>query len=456
MNGFTRPLLASVFATVMTLAPATAWAGSIGETSDDGPGVPSTAQAVEPAGPLVSEPAPTTPPADPMVDTPVTQPPTEPTVAPSSAPPAGPTTPQQAQSVADAAGTGTTEPSTHDTAAPGPSPDLTVGRGVRQGDDDGGTLPEGVVVTVDGRDITASDPGGSLPKIASCTIDVSASGLTTDPPDTIGVRVVAWPPTASEEDRPVLVDVTEVSDAGMWAGSFAMDELVQQFDRSPNGYHLRFEFLVNGIKGAMKMYWLGCGEPQTGNPRRMLFDVEWTTHDGTPLTGRLDKSLPPGWRQQLRLAATGDRGTVGCRYPAGSDALTCTYDNPGHGDQPGLVLPGEPGTSYRVTVVGVPDGWVVDSSTVGVFLADDTCPKGTATGPSGRTTDPASRACTRSRSQPRSMTKEAEDLVGRPIPASRTRRAIRIPPSRLMSPRWRALGQPNPARSPRRGSTDGR
>ena len=43
--------------------------------------------------------------------------------------------------------------------------------------------------------------------------------------------------------------------------------------------------------------------------------------------------------------------------------------------QPGLVLPGKPGTEYTVEVAGVPDGWTVDASTIGTFLADDTCPK---------------------------------------------------------------------------------
>jgi hypothetical protein len=62
-------------------------------------------------------------------------------------------------------------------------------------------------------------------------------------------------------------------------------------------------------------------------------------------------------------------------YPAQSDDLSCTYVNPGHGDQPGLVLPGKPGTQYTVEVSGVPDGWTVDTGTIGAFLADDTCPK---------------------------------------------------------------------------------
>jgi hypothetical protein len=244
------------------------------------------------------------------------------------------------------------------------------------GHGEGGTLPDGVTVTVDGRDITATDPEGSLPKIASCTFDVTASGLTVEPPDTVGVRIVAWPPTAPGESRVKLIDVTETSADGTWSGSFPLDEAVQQFDRKGNGYHMRFEFLLNGQLGAMKMYWLGCGEPQTGNPRRMLFDVQWYDAEGVLVTDPLNDVLPAGWRAQFVLRAAGDRGTAECSYPPGSDLLNCLYVNPGHGDDPGLVLPGKPGTAYTVDVVGVPGGWTVDTDTIGFFLADDTCPKG--------------------------------------------------------------------------------
>ncbi len=244
------------------------------------------------------------------------------------------------------------------------------------GHGEGGTLPAGVTVTVDGRSITATDPEGSLPKIASCTFDVTASGLTIDPPDTVGVRIVAWPPTAPGESRVKLVDVTETSVDGAWAGSFPLDEAVQQFDRKGNGYHMRLEILINGEMAAMKMYWLGCGEPQTGNPRRMLFDVQWYDTGGSLVTTALDTALPAGWRNGFVLNAAGERGTAECTYPPGSDLLTCRYVNPGHGDEPGLVLPGKPGTSYTVEVTGEPKGWVVDTETIGSFLADDTCPKG--------------------------------------------------------------------------------
>ena len=244
------------------------------------------------------------------------------------------------------------------------------------GHGEGGTLADGVTVTVDGRDITAGDPEGSLPKIASCTFDITASGLTVEPPDAVGVRIVAWPPTAPGESRVKLVDVTETSADGAWAGSFPLDEAVQQFDRKGNGYHMRLEILINGEIGAMKMYWLGCGETQTGNPRRMLFDVQWFDAEGALLTTALDSALPAGWRDGFVLNAVGERGTAQCTYPPGTDLLTCRYVNPGHGDQPGLVLPGKPGTSYTVEVNGEPKRWVVDTETIGYFLADDTCPKG--------------------------------------------------------------------------------
>ena len=139
---------------------------------------------------------------------------------------------------------------------------------------------------------------------------------------------------------------------------------------------MRLEIFINGEKGAMKMYWLGCGEPQTGNPRRMLFDVQWFDPDGVMVTEPLDDVLPAGWRDDFALSAAGERGTAECSYLPGSDLLNCLYVNPGHGDDPGLVLPGEPGTSYTVDVAGVPEGWAVDAETIGTFLADDTCPKG--------------------------------------------------------------------------------
>jgi hypothetical protein len=263
-----------------------------------------------------------------------------------------------------------------------PTPDnpdvpVTTAEGEDDHDGDGGhgTLPEGVVVTVDGRDIKASDPAGSLPKIAGCSFEVTATGLATDPADLIGVKVIAWPPTVPEDGRVTLVDVTETSADGAWSGSFPLDEEVKQFTRKGNGYHMRFEVAINGAKSAMKMYWLGCGEPQTGNPRRMLFDADWFTANGKLLTGPMDDVLPDGWREDFAIQATSERGTATCSYEPGDDTMTCLYDNPGHADQPGLVLPGEPGTDYTVEVVGVPTGWDVDPVTVGTFLADETCPR---------------------------------------------------------------------------------
>ena len=91
---------------------------------------------------------------------------------------------------------------------------------------------------------------------------------------------------------------------------------MQQFDRKGNGYHMRLELFINGDKAAMKMYWLGCGEPQTGNPRRMLFDVQWYDSDGVLVTEALNDVLPAGWREDFALTASGERGTVGLQLPA--------------------------------------------------------------------------------------------------------------------------------------------
>jgi hypothetical protein len=244
------------------------------------------------------------------------------------------------------------------------------------GHGDGGSIPDGVTITVDGRDISSTDPADSLPKIAGCSFDITMAGLNADPADSVGVKVIAWPPTVTEETRVTLVDVTDTSADGAWSGVFPLDEAVQQFERKGNGYHMRLELFINGDKAAMKMYWLGCGEPQTGNPRRMLFELDWFDSTGDPYVGDPDAVLPKGWRDALELTASGERGTASCAFPAGQDVLLCTYDNPGHGDQPGLVLPGKPGTTYTVDLAGVPDGWLLDVDTVGTFVADETCPKG--------------------------------------------------------------------------------
>lgn len=281
----------------------------------------------------------------------------------------------------------TPEPAPQDPAAPAsPEPDPATAPESDEGHDDGGhegeghgeggTIPDGVTITVDGRDVSATDPAGSLPKIAGCSFDITATGLNADPADTVGVKVIAWPPTVTEETRVTLVDVSETSADGAWAGSFPLDEAVQQFERKGNGYHMRLELFINGDKAVMKMYWLGCGEPQTGNPRRMLFELDWIDSAGEPYLGDPDAVLPQGWRDDLELTASGERGSASCVFPAGQDLLVCTYDNPGHGDQPGLVLPGKPGTTYTVDLAGVPEGWALDADTVGTFVADDTCPKG--------------------------------------------------------------------------------
>ncbi len=56
--------------------------------------------------------------------------------------------------------------------------------------------------------------------------------------------------------------------------------------------------------------------------------------------------------------------------------LACSYDNPGHGPDPGLVVPGNPRATYDVAVSGQPAGWTVDPATVGTFVGRDTCPRG--------------------------------------------------------------------------------
>ena len=86
--------------------------------------------------------------------------------------------------------------------------------------------------------------------------------------------------------------------------------------------------------------------------------------------------LPSGWQQTFLLEGTSKKGTAECTYAAGSGLLECVYDNPGHGDEPGLVVPGNPKATYDVAVNGVPTGWSADPATLGTFVGRDVCPRG--------------------------------------------------------------------------------
>ena len=117
-------------------------------------------------------------------------------------------------------------------------------------------------------------------------------------------------------------------------------------------------------------------EPGTGNPTRILFAVTWETYDGVVHTSMPPEGLDAGWGTSFLLEGTSSKGVATCSYEVGSTTLTCDYDNPGHGSEPGLVVPGNPEATYIVSVSGLPTGWRVDPATVGTFVGRETCPRG--------------------------------------------------------------------------------
>ena len=230
--------------------------------------------------------------------------------------------------------------------------------------------PEGVTITVGGMPFPE---GGST--IAGCAFDIVVEGLP-GPEHSIGVSVEVVSPSVPEGSEAVLVDTSDTTAGPTWSTSIPMDDLVPPYERHPNGYHLRLAISIDGTSAGHHTYWLGCDEPQTGHPTRVQFLVEWHRLDDTVLAPPLDAVLPDGWRGALVLDAWSEKGTAVCTYEPGADAVTCTYDNPGHGDEPGLVVPGNPRATYDVALGGVPPGWAVDATTVGTFVGRETCPRG--------------------------------------------------------------------------------
>ena len=236
--------------------------------------------------------------------------------------------------------------------------------------------PPGVTILLNGKPMS-----GEGAKIDSCVLSLDIAGLQVDadPATAIGVTVNAVGPTVPEGSEATLVDDTATTTQTTWSNDYDMTALVAPYEPKPNGYHLRVIVDINDVPAGEKTVWLGCGEPQTGTPSRLVFAVEWQAWDGAVLGGP-PADLATGWESVFKLDGSvnmGPRGTARCVYEPGSAVLDCVYDNPGHGGKmPGLILPGSPQAEYTVMVDGVPVGWKVDGDTIGTFLGRDTCPRG--------------------------------------------------------------------------------
>jgi hypothetical protein len=235
-------------------------------------------------------------------------------------------------------------------------------------------LPAELVVLLNGAPYDAEH--GS--RLDTCTLEIEMSGLaaTEQAPVAVAVRISAIPPTVAEGASVLLVDDQQQAVGDTWAGSYPMADLLAVYEVKTNGYRLAIEVAVGGESLGEREVWLGCGADQTGHPNRILFEKVWLDEDGAPITSALDAVLPAGWRDDFAIVATSSRGTATCTYPEGSDELECTYDNPGHGDEPGLVVPNGKHHTYEVVEVGLPDGWAVDPATVGTFVGRETCDRG--------------------------------------------------------------------------------
>jgi hypothetical protein len=234
--------------------------------------------------------------------------------------------------------------------------------------------PPGVSVDVNGVPMSGEEGG----KIEGCSVAIAVSGLpeSPDPSTDIDVRITAVPPAVPEGSPLDLVSESFTTDVASWTQDFPLDDLVAPLNRAGNGYHLRVRVTINGTLAGSNIYWLGCGESQSGNPHRILLAMQWRTNDGVTHDDAPIAVLPAGWEASLQLDGTSQTGTATCAYTTGSAVLECTYDNPGHGDQPGLVVPGNPKATYDVAVNGVPSAWTVQATTVGTFVGRETCPRG--------------------------------------------------------------------------------
>lgn len=232
---------------------------------------------------------------------------------------------------------------------------------------------DSIVISVNGTLLDA-DVGQ---KAGGCTVVVEVSGLDPDAaPSTVGITVSAVAPTVPEGTTALLrEDVRETVDGQLSAG-YDMTNEVEAFAVKTNGYRLAVAVTVDGTSMGSRELWLACGAPQDGEPNRIVFEVRWLDAAGQPLAVPLDTTVPSGWRATYAVQASSIRGTATCTIPPGAEQLVCDYDNPGHGSEPGLVVPAGKRHTYDVAQVGLPAGWALDESTVGTFLGRDACPTG--------------------------------------------------------------------------------
>ena len=103
----------------------------------------------------------------------------------------------------------------------------------------------------------------------------------------------------------------------------------------------------------------------------VFFDKVWVDANGD------SRSAPPASiAPDYKIVAQSELGTAECVYPAGSDTLTCTYNNqrPPALDNKGLWVP--VGSTYTVEEFNLPPGWT-PASGVGSFIGgDDYCEYG--------------------------------------------------------------------------------
>ncbi len=227
-----------------------------------------------------SDPTPTTvaAPVEPVTTTdPVTTEPT--TTVPSS--PTDPGTPDP-----------TTDPEPTTTTAASPTTSLPAATAVAPvaAEEPVPNPPPGVTITVNGLPMTGEEGG----KIPECTFALAVSGLTenADPATAIDVTIKAVPPMTPEGSPVTLVQQSFSTTATTWTQDFPMDALVAPFTPHSNGYHLRVLVSIDGTLAGSSIYWLGCGQPQTGNPTRILFAVDWQANDGTTSTDAPVRAAP--------------------------------------------------------------------------------------------------------------------------------------------------------------------
>jgi hypothetical protein len=210
--------------------------------------------------------------------------------------------------------------------------------------------------------------GQADPKLDGCAVTLSVSELAEGPHTVVGA-VVAGEPSGTGP----LVSFDESFEGASWTQTWALDDLVGELVKKPNGYRIRVVVTVDGgTTKTSRPFWLACGAPQSGNPYVIVLDKQWLGSDGEILDGPPAK-LPEAWA----LRATSQLGSATCTYPDGSQELVCTYENKGahQGATDGLYVPGGKGKTFTVAESDLPDGWN-NVSGLGTFEPRVLCPRG--------------------------------------------------------------------------------